>query len=153
MSQNPPAKWLGDLAPYNHPQVVAGPSQSLPRFSSPSDAAKVDNVFSKESTAVLDQHRYAYVGGSLTAQIKANESVQLIQAQNVLRNLLFFRNASATANFYIDFGNQAGLNSALILQPGQIILFDTVVPQDDVYIYADAVNSILRYFYSTLGVR
>jgi hypothetical protein len=150
---NPPTQFLSQLAPVDHPQMVAGAGMALPRFSAPSDANAQPSILSRTANPVLDQHRYAYVGGSLTLQPVANVSNQIIQAQNALRNALFFRNASTTANFYVEFGTDATTNAALQLQPGQTIFFDTVVPQDDVFVLADAASGILRYWYSTIGVR
>ena len=43
------------------------------------------------------------------------------------------------------------LNNTSVLAPGTTILFDTVVPQDDLYAIADAAGAQLAYAYSTFG--
>jgi hypothetical protein len=67
------------------------------------------------------------------------------------RNLLGFRNNSGTTgeNIFIGFGRDATINSWLRLTPGTIILFDTVVPQDDLYAVSEAGTPTLGYIYST----
>ena len=148
-----PAKFLGNLAPYEHPQTLYGPGTALPLYSAPSAADAKPSVLGQAASPVLDQHRYAWLGGSVAVAVPNAASIKFLDAQNALRNLLMFRNASATANIYIEFGTDANLNSTLVIQPGQLMLMDTVVPQDDLYAYADAANAILRFSYSTLGVR
>jgi hypothetical protein len=67
------------------------------------------------------------------------------------RNLLGFRNNSGVVgeNIFIGFGRDATTNSWLRLTPGTIILFDTVVPQDDLYAVSEAGTPNLGYIYST----
>ena len=92
-------------------------------------------------------HAYASI-------ISAYTNVGIVSALFLLqpaakRNFLALRNASATANIYIEFSNQATTNSWLELLPAQIVLFDTVVPQNDLYAIADAAGAVLAYGYST----
>ena len=66
--------------------------------------------------------------------------------------MLAFRNASSGAqNIYISFGSQASTLNWLKLVPGQLVLFDAVVPQDDLYTIADGAAATLVYAYSTFG--
>jgi hypothetical protein len=66
------------------------------------------------------------------------------------RNLLGFRNSSTgTQNLFIGFGGNATTTSFLKIPPGSLLLFDTVVPQDDLYVIADASGALLSYAYST----
>jgi hypothetical protein len=67
--------------------------------------------------------------------------------------MLGFRNTSATSgeNIFIGFGRNATTNSWLRLTPGTIVLFDTVVPQDDLYVIAEAGSPTLSYIYSTFA--
>jgi hypothetical protein len=50
---------------------------------------------------------------------------------------------------YIDFNSQATTGSWLAITAGQIILFDAVVPQDDLYVISSAAGGQLAYAYST----
>jgi hypothetical protein len=65
------------------------------------------------------------------------------------RNTLAFRNASVTQIIFIGFGGNATTSSWLRITPGMIVLFDTVVPQDDLYVISDAASGVLAYAYST----
>jgi hypothetical protein len=148
-----PVTFIGDLAPYDHPQTVYGGGVALPAYTAPSAENQAPSILSQGASPVLDQHRYAWLGGSVSVNVPNGSSALFLSAQNALRNLLVLRNASATANIYIEFGTDAGLNSTLQLQPGQLLLLDSVVPQDDLHAYGDAANALLRYSYSTLGIR
>jgi hypothetical protein len=64
--------------------------------------------------------------------------------------MLGFRNASTGGqNLYIEFNGVATTGAWLKLTPGQIVLFDTVVPQDDLYVISDAAAGVFAYAYST----
>lgn len=74
---------------------------------------------------------------------------QLILNQpDSFRNFLGFRNASVAANIYIEYGKDASTGSWLMLTPGTIVLFDTVVPQDDIHAIADAGGGSLSWAWS-----
>lgn len=67
------------------------------------------------------------------------------------RNFLAVRNASpGTEVIYVSFNVEATPLSWLVLTPNQIALFDTVVPQDSVYVIADAATAVVAYAFSTL---
>jgi hypothetical protein len=66
------------------------------------------------------------------------------------RNFLGFRNASSGGQLlYIEFNAQANAGAWLTLNPGVILLFDTVVPQDDLYVISNGAGALLSYAYST----
>ena len=68
------------------------------------------------------------------------------------RNTLIVRNAStAGQNVYLEFGKPCSIATVLLLAPNQILLFDDVVSQDDLYAACDAAGGILAYGYSTIG--
>lgn len=93
---------------------------------------------------VFDASRYAELNGEITVPVGV-ASVFVIAGPSSLRNFLGFRNVSAasTSIIYIAFGNVASVNSWLILQQNEMILFDDTIPQDDVYaICADAAGSL-----------
>ncbi len=79
-----------------------------------------------------EAHRYAYCS-NLTLPYALNSSAVLL-APVTYRNFLMLRNLSAAQTVAIQFGSDASANSALQLAPGAFILFDTVVPQDDMYV-------------------
>lgn len=95
-----------------------------------------------------DPHHYASI-------IEANVPVGIVSAEFLTqpvnkRNFLMFRNNSATANIYIGFSKDATTASMLRITPNTMVLFDVVVPQDDLYAIADAAGGSLSYGYSTI---
>lgn len=102
------------------------------------------------ATLVFDEHRYARLGGGQSYVLSATDSTLVLPESDTLRNFLGFRNTSAAANVFIDFGNAATAASAwLRLEPNQIVLLDTVVPQDTVFAIADAAPASLVVIFST----
>jgi hypothetical protein len=97
----------------------------------------------------IEDHRYATII-DISQAVSSTVSGQIIDKPNGRRNFLLIRNASATANIYIGFGKAATTLSTLLLSPGQIATFDSVVPQDDVFAIADAVSAIICYAYSNI---
>ena len=146
----PPRRVIGDQAFDNwEPRA---PKQQIPdlpraprsgRFRPTSGGGGVDQAI------VFDEHHYARLNGSLTVNIPAGTSVLALAGPSSLRNLLQFRNPGATDPIYIDFGGSADANSILSLAAGDQVLYDTVVPQDDVYAFA-TVDSVLIIAYSTI---
>ena len=91
-------------------------------------------TFSTQKTAVLN-------GSRIFAVMTASQKV--LDAPSTYRNFLLIRNSSTAATVvYIDFGGDASLNSAIRLAQNEIILFDAVVPQDDLYVIGDAAGQI-----------
>ena len=103
---------------------------------------------SMDPVSMRDLHHYAQVIG-LNFSI-ATTSAKFLDQPPTRRNLLMLRNNSATANIYIDFGKDATTNSTLRITPNTVILFDTVVPQDDLYAIADAASAFLSVSFSTI---
>ena len=102
---------------------------------------------------VRDPYHYAKIV-ELTAVAPDNslgqQSVKFLDAPPGRRNYLAFRNSSAAANIFIGFGTTASLNSLIRLIPGQILILDTVIPQDDLYLLADAAAGTLIYQFSNI---
>lgn len=93
---------------------------------------------------IIDPHRYGRLNGEQTIAVAAaSPGTQVLTEPDERRNMLMMRNASTTANIYVAFGNLATTQSIIVLAPGIMILFDTVVPQDDVYAIADAASAFL----------
>lgn len=91
-------------------------------------------VQARDAQPVREAHRYAQVNGSVVFQITAVSQNVLAAPQN-FRNMLMLRNTSG-ASIFVDFGRDASQDAILNMPPGTTILFDTVVPQDDVYAFS-----------------
>ena len=99
---------------------------------------------------VRDPHHYAQMI-SLNFAI-ATTSAKIIDQPPSKRNLLMLRNTSATANIYVEFAKDATVaNTVLRITPNTVILFDVVVPQDDIYAIADAASATLSVSFSTIA--
>lgn len=95
-----------------------------------------------------NDHQYAMViDVAVTVDIV---SARVLDQPSGLRNLLMFRNASATQNIFIGFAKEATVQSTLLIVPGQSVLFDQVVPQDDIWALASAAGGLLSIAYSTI---
>ena len=67
------------------------------------------------------------------------------------RNFLAIRNASPAAEIiFVAFNVEATTSSWLRLAPNQIALFDTVVPQNNVYVISDTATGFVSYAFSVL---
>lgn len=102
-------------------------------------------------TWVAMAHQYAkMINGVFPAGLT---SVKIIDEPTSYRNFLMFRNPDATAKLYIGFGQDASIaNSTLILNPGVMVLFDSVVPQDDLYVISDTAGKTVNVMYSTVAL-
>jgi hypothetical protein len=79
-------------------------------------------------------------------------SVKFLDEPTGRRNMLGLRNASAGAQIlYIGFNQDAVSTSWLSLTAGTIVLFDDVVPQDDLYVLSSLAGGILAYAYSNFA--
>lgn len=140
----PPVGYLSPLEPWSSPTFLPPSPHNLP-----SETAGVSSDVPASVINVAESYRYASI---VDLTITANTASQkFLDAPIGRRNLLGFRNVSGTTgeNIFIGFGRDATINSWLRLTPGTIILFDTVVPQDDLYLVSEAGTPILSYIYST----
>lgn len=105
---------------------------------------------------ITDPHHYAkvisglFVPGIVNA---ANTLQPFLVSPPGRRNWLTLRNGNAIggANIYVDFDKSANVNSPLFIVPGQTVLLDTVVPQNDVYAFSDAASTVgLAFSYSNI---
>lgn len=119
------------------------PGQSLPPTAA--DLPQVGGITQRVASLLA----FARVIDFSTATV-ANQSTNFLNSTDAYRNYLMLRNASAAANIYIGFGTDASAFSTLRLIPGAIALFDAVVPQDDLYYFADAAAGTLCCAYSTV---
>lgn len=86
---------------------------------------------------------FVKLNGSQRFAVPNGSSLSILPTPTMLRNMIGFRNDSATANIYIEFGNVASTGSWIKLAAGQIMLLDTRIPQDEVYAYADDVDAFI----------
>ncbi len=106
-------------------------------------------VQARDAAATREAHRYAQINGSVVFGITATSQLVLPAPQN-FRNLLMMRNAGANP-IYVDFGREAGDTATVLLQPTQILLFDTVVPQDDVHAVCPTGTATLSLSFSNIN--
>ena len=146
----PPVQYVSDLLPWESPLYIPGSPHNLPSRPEPGLQTTTRTSASADTQNIREIYRYASVT-SLSVTI-GTTSFKFLDQPIGKRNFLGFRNAStASQNIYIDFSSQATTGSWLLLAPGTTILFDTVVPQDDLYAIADAAGAQLAYAYSTFG--
>lgn len=147
--QPPPVEYLSPLEPWDSPQYIPPSPHNLP--ARPDPAVDVTADFGRGETLVSEPYRYASIV-DLTF-VTSTTSIKFLDQPIGKRNILGFRNVSTTAGeiIFIGFGRDASTESWLQLQPGQITLFDTVVPQDDLYARSALGTPVLAYIYSTFA--
>ena len=142
----PPVRPLPGLTPWSAPQKL----EAIPEIRRMAPAiASGAVVQAKDATPVREAHRYAQINGSVVFNVTAESQLTLASPQN-FRNMLMLRNVSG-GSIYIDFGRDAATNAPLELVPGAIILFDTVVPQDDIYAIAPGGAAVLSVAFSNIN--
>jgi len=94
---------------------------------------------------------HAYANLVQTAGAIGTTSRLIIPQSAARRNFLAVRNASPAAEvIFVSFDVEATTNSWLRLAANQIALFDTVVPQDNVYVISDSATGVVSYAFSVL---
>jgi hypothetical protein len=156
-----PVQWISNREGWASPQYIPPTPHNLSQVpvtrNLPQSIADVPTPEQRASTTqssakglvqdVRDSFKFASILSiSLTI---GTTSVKFLDAPIGKRNFLGFRNASTTANIYVDFGSQASTNSWLKLGPGALVLFDNVVSQDDLYVISDTASTPFAYAYST----
>lgn len=143
MSGFPPVQPIEGLTPWGQPQTMPARPVAFEARRLRQQGPGVIPIF--------DAHHYGKFNGSNPVSVPNGSSLLVLAEPTGLRNMLMFRNASAVANIYLDFGTDAGLFSTVRLTPNTMLLYDTVVPQDDVYAYADAASAVLSYSFSNVS--
>lgn len=151
-----PVGWLNRREAWTNPQYIPGYPHNLPAKAdaglpsgSGSALPTTTNFPGYSSTvSITDPYRFSSIVD--LSIITTTTSVKFLDQPIGKRNTLGFRNAS-TANqvIYIGFGGNASLGSWMQINPGTIVLFDSVVPQDDLYVISDVTGGVLAYAYST----
>ena len=142
----PPVTPLPSLTPWSAPQKI----EAVPEVRTMRAAIASGSVVqASQSAAVREAHRYAQINGSVVFGVTTQSQLVLAAPQNY-RNMLILRN-SGVGTINIDFGRDADANSCIQIIPNAIIIFDTVVPQDDVFAVAVGVGSTLSIGFSNLN--
>jgi len=144
----PPVGWLNKRVPWQAPQYIPQYPHNLPAKADAAVQTTTNFPGYSSTVAITDAYRFAsFVDLSI---ITTTTSVKFLDQPIGKRNTLGFRNASAGSQIiYIGFGGNATTSSWLEINPGVIVLFDTVVPQDDLYCISDVTAGVLAYVYST----
>lgn len=147
----PPVEWVSPLEAWSSPTFMPGAPHNLPKENNIAQAQNTSQfAFTGDTINARETYRYASLQD--VALTVGTTSVKFLDAPIGKRNMLAFRNASTgVQNLFIGFGAQASTLNWLKIAPGGLILFDAVVPQDDLYVIADAAAATLVYAYSTFG--
>lgn len=140
-----------DWLPWSNPNFIPGAPHNLPARPDPAVASSSSTaglVVPGDTVNIRENYRYAsLITVSLTV---GTTSIKFLDQPIGKRNMLGFRNASTSSqDIYIEFNGTATTGAWLKLTAGTIVLFDTVVPQDDLYVVASGAGAILAYAYST----
>lgn len=149
MSNFPPFRYLNQRDPWGVPQYIPPSPNNLPVRPEPGAAPNTtQTIASGQTVDTRETYRYASV---VTVSLNVDTtSIKFLDAPIGKRNFLGFRNASPGAQIiYLEFNAQATTGAWLAISPGTLVLFDTVVPQDDLYVIASAAGGVLAYAYST----
>ena len=142
----PRVRPLGARTPWSAPQTIeAVPEVRTIRPAIASGAI----VQARPAAAVREAHRYAQLNGSVVFNITTQSQLILPSPQN-FRNMLILRNVAGNP-VNLDFGRDADANAAIQLVAGGILLFDTVVPQDDIYAIGIGGTATLSVGFSNLN--
>ena len=142
----PPVRPLPNLEPWSAPQTL----DSVPDIRRAKPAiASGSIVQARDAMATREAHRYAQINGSVVFNTTTLSQLVLASPQNY-RNLLMMRNLGPNI-IYIEFGRDATAQATILLQPTQMLLFDTVVPQDDVNAISPAGTSQLSVSFSNIN--
>lgn len=154
----PPIRPFPGLTPWSQPQSL----DQLPRDYTPAMGPIVGRIapggqpytpgeLAPDVQSVYDAHRYARLSGSARLPV-GTASGLILAAPPTRRNFLVIRNISATANVFVDFGIAADATRTPIrLIPNAILVFDDVVPQDDVFAVADAAAGVVGLSFSNVN--
>ena len=144
----PPVGWLNRREAWSAPQYVPGYPHNLPAKADAAVQTTTNFPGYSSTVSITDPYRFASIVD--LSIITTVFSVKFLDQPIGKRNTLGFRNASTASQvIYIGFGGNATTGSWLQINPGTIVLFDAVVPQDDLYVISDVTAGVLAYVYST----
>ena len=143
-----PVQWLNNRELWDAPQYLPGQPHNLPSRPDPAVAGSTVRDIPAQGLDIRDAYRFASFNS--LSLIVGITSVKFLDAPIGKRNFLGFRNASTGGQtLYVDFNSQATTGSWLSLAAGTLVVFDTVVSQDDLYVVSSAAGGVLAYVYST----
>lgn len=161
----PPVQLISDLAPVDHPQYMPPTPHRLPPLSQRPVRRIADGLFLSDlpagvvptappmgdASATFEPHRYALIIEGTYAAPAAASGIPFLLQPTAKRNFLGLRNTQAAGGdtIYLGFGRDASTLSWLSLLPTEIVLFDTVVPQNDLYAISTTGVGVLAYAYGT----
>lgn len=144
------------LQPFRGPKLLPGsrPAPDIPQFpasagtSNPSQVPQAPTVAPIPQQKVLDPHHYANVlDSNFPVPASTATSSKVVDAAPNFRNFLMIRNTDAVSNVLVSFGRQATAQTTLSLSPGQQVLFDSVVPQGDIYVLSSGAAASVSIAY------
>lgn len=146
----PPVEWLSRLEPWSSPTFMPGAPHNLPKRPEPGATTSENAGRYSEGETVAIRENYRYASLVTASAAVGTTSFKFLDQPIGKRNFLGLRNASTGSQIlYVEFNQNATTNAWLSISPGVLVLFDTVVPQDDLYIVSDTASAILAYAYST----
>lgn len=158
----PGVDYQSDIAGWRHPQYMPAtphrlPSLSpgfvLPSGSTSGNAPIVTPGGPGSQTGILDPHHYARIASGNFPVVQTAAQALFLAAPPGFRNFLVLRGLAANAgNVYVDFNQSASVNSPIKIEADQTYLFDEVVPQDDLYAFADAAGCFLVFAFSNIAL-
>ena len=128
----PPVRPMPVVRPWSAPQTSDPAAENRRLGIAAASGALLE---ARQAAAVRSAHAYATINGSVVFSVSATIPATVLPAPQNFRNFLAIRN-TGTTNVFVEFGRDASTQSTIFLVPNQIILFDTVVPQDDVSVLA-----------------
>lgn len=118
------------------------PPELLPQFSNLREQPAPES-----QQAILDHTKYGRFSNEPLSIGLA--STLVLRAPSTTRIFLFIVNTHATQNLFLSFGSSAAaVGSVPILANFGVIGFDTVVPQDDIYLIANGAATTGTLVYS-----
>lgn len=156
---NPSVEVVSGLAPWDSrylpivhiPDVEKSPF-GIPGMRRGAKLAPLSLSLANQIAQIYDPSRYPFTASSYSAvAFTAGSSTLILSQSDALRVYLMIRNDAVTSNLYVDFGVYATAKTTLKLTPGQIVFWDTVVPQGDVYTFGDSADAAAAYTYGIMA--
>lgn len=146
--RGPPVLWPGMREPWRGPNFTPPlPGRPVnPNNTNFDQSATQPPIPNDGVEAVREDFRFAHINNItliapfVTPAPNQPGSILFLSQPNTKRNFLGLRNLMNAGILYIDFGQPASQNSLIAVQPGQLIIFDSVVPQDDLWASFDQVG-------------
>jgi hypothetical protein len=147
--------FLTPLAPFSAPNLEPGPRGGalVPQgpLRSPS-GGRVDVAVPAAFRGFLP-HQYARITDMPNQVLPASGSAALFLLEpTTFRNLLAIRNTNASGgvNVLVGFGAAPSTGATIRIEPGQVLIWDAVVPQDDIWLMSDGAAGTVSLAFSTM---